>query len=91
MNPGDLLGWKEIAIVGGVLLSGLLTYSVNAFTKRLDEHEKEDKETFGKIFDSQERISEKISNGFRGLDQTVNAIHVKLLERINDVQQNKEG
>ena len=90
VSPDEMLGWKDLTLIGVVALSSLIAYAVNTFTKRLDEHEKEDKETFNRIFTSQENISEKISVGFRGLDRTVNDIHIKLLERINDVQQSKE-
>ncbi len=89
-GPDDAIGWKELATGGAVMLSGLVAFTVHVFTKRLDDHEKQDNDRFTKLFDGQGDISEKIGTGFRGLDQTINEIHVKLLERINDVQQSKE-
>lgn len=90
IGPDDMIGWKEVATGGAVILSGLVAFTVNVFTRRLDEHEKQDNERFSKLFDGQGDISEKIGTGFRGLDQTINEIHVKLLERINDVQQSHQ-
>ena len=101
-GPDDVLQWKDIAIAGSVLVSGMVTFVVNSFTKRLDKHEKEDRETFKSIFEGQEKISDKLSDGFRNLDRSVsesstkltenvNGIHVKLLERISDVQKDITG
>ena len=102
VGPNDLLVWKDVAIGGCVVVSGLTAFVVNTFTKRLDKHEKEDRETFTKIFSGQETIATKLNDGFRDLDravsessskltENVNGIHVKLLERISDVQQDLTG
>ena len=80
----EVFGWKELATGGITLLGGLVAFTVHTFTKRLDEHEKDDKEKFNKLFDGQHDIANKISDGFRDLDGTINRIHVKLLEQINE-------
>ena len=101
-SPDDVIAWKDVAIVGCVMVSGLTAFLVNTFTNRLDKHEKEDRETFNKIFNGQTEIATKLSDGFRDLDRSVsessskltenvNGIHVKLLERISDVQQDITG
>jgi len=102
VGPDDAIKWRDVAVVVCVVVSGLVTYLVNTFTTRLDKHEKEDRETFASIVQGQNEISQKVSDGFRDLDRSVsessskltrdvNAIHVKLLERISDVQQDITG
>jgi len=76
--------WKEIAMIGMAGLVGLVAYTVNAFVKRLDQHEKDDGEKFGKLFDGQADISSKISDGFAEMNKTINTVHIKLIERINE-------
>lgn len=90
MGP-DIFGWKEAATGAAALLCGVVAFTVNLFTGRLNKHEQEDRENFGKLFDGQDRVVEKISEGFRELDQKVSDMHIKLLERINDNNQRNNG
>ena len=69
------------------MISGLTAWAVGVFTRRLDAHEKKDDETFRQLFESHAEVKQLIADGFRGIDSDINAKHIKLLERISDVQQ----
>ena len=73
-----------------MIISGGVALIVKQFTRRLDDHEKKDDSTFSKIFENQAEVKQLIADGFRGIDSDINAKHIKLLERISDVQQATE-
>ena len=70
-----------------MLISGGVALIVKQFTRRLDDHEKKDDATFSQLFQSQAEVKQLIADGFRGIDNEINAKHIKLLERISDIQQ----
>lgn len=80
----DALGWRELATGGLAALGGLIAFTVNTFSRRLDTHEKDDKEKFEKLFDGQSAIANKIADGFRELDGTIHRVHIELLEQISE-------
>jgi len=86
----DVIMWKDVATSAAAVISGAAVFIVGSFTRRLDKHEQEDRETFAKLFGGLNDISEKVSDGFRGIDDNINKTHIKLLERISDVQQDKK-
>ncbi len=86
---GDLIGWKDVVVAGGAVLCGLIAFIINVVTKKVDDHIRDDRENFIKLFTGQAQISEKISDGFLCLNKTVSEIHIKLLDRINDVQNSR--
>ena len=85
----DVVAWKDIATGGAAVISGAAIFILNAFTNRLDKHEQDDRETFARLFSGIDELSEKVSDGFRGIDDNINKTHIKLLERISDIQQDK--
>jgi len=87
VGPDDVIQWKDLATGGAVLISGGVALIVKQFTRRLDDHEKKDDATFSQLFQSQAEVKQLIADGFRGIDNEINAKHIKLLERISDVQQ----
>lgn len=89
VGPDEVLSWKDIGTGGAVIISGLVAWTVKAFTKRLDDHEAEDRRTFREIFEGQKEIAKQVADGFRGVERNLAETHVKLLERISDVQQDK--
>lgn len=90
VGPDDVIQWKDLAMGGTVLVSGGVAFVVRQFTKRLDDHEKKDDETFTALFRDHAEVKQLIADGFRGIDADINAKHIKLLERISDVQQATE-
>ena len=89
VGPDDVVSWKDIGTGGAVAISGVVAWAVKAFTKRLDDHEAEDRKTFNEIFNGQKEISKQITDGFMDVERSMNETHVKLLERISDVQQGR--
>ena len=89
--PDDVIAWKDLATGGAVALSGVVAFVVGSFAKRMEAHEIEDKQTFKEIFDAQRDISKQIADGFMSVERSLNETHIKLLERISDVQQDKNG
>ena len=100
VGPDDVIQWKDIATGGAFLLAGGTAFIVKQFTKRLDDHEKEDRETFKAIFEGQRDIAKQINDGQRDLSAQIgiglrdladklSSTHIQLLERISDVQQGK--
>jgi len=87
VGPDDVIQWKDLATGGAVIISGGVALIVKQFTRRLDDHEKKDDSTFAKIFENQAEVKQLIADGFRGIDSDINAKHIKLLERISDLQQ----
>ena len=91
VGPDDVISWKDLGTGGAVVISGIVAWSVKLFTKRLDDHEAEDRKTFKEIFEGQKEISRQIAAGFLDVERSMNETHVKLLERISDVQQDLTG
>ncbi len=89
IGPDDMISWKDLGTGGAVVISGIVAWTVKQFTSRLDAHEQEDRRTFKEIFDGQKDIAKQVAEGFRGIDENINKTHIKLLERISDVQQGK--
>jgi len=87
VGPDDVIQWKDLATGGAVIISGGVALIVKQFTRRLDDHEKKDDETFTALFRDHAEVKQLIADGFRGIDNEINAKHIKLLERISDVQQ----
>ena len=87
ISPDQILTWKDIGTAGAVAISALVAWVAASFSKRLDEHEEKNEETFKEIFDGQKEISAQVQNGFRDMQEKLAETHVKLLERINDAQQ----
>ena len=90
VGPDDVIAWKDLATGGAVVISGVVAFVVRTFTSRLDEHERKDDETFAKLFESHAEVKQLIADGFRGIDSDINEKHIKLLERISEVQQATE-
>ena len=87
VGPDDVISWKDLATGGAVIISGGVALIVKQFTRRLDDHEKKDDETFTALFRDHAEVKQLIADGFRGIDADINAKHIKLLERISDIQQ----
>lgn len=83
MSFGEILNWHDVAVGASAVLCGLVAYIVNQFTKQLDDHEKDDNAKFDKLFDSQDTILAKISDGFLNVTNTIHDVHVQLIDRIN--------
>lgn len=89
VGPDDVIAWKDVATGAAFVVSAGAAFIVRGFTSRLDTHEKEDRETFNNIFEGQKEIAKQVAEGFLGVERSLNETHVKLLERISDVQQDK--
>ena len=87
---------RDIMAGGAAILTGLVAWVGKIQVARIDKlegkavpskeeheaHEKQDRETFIKLFEGQAEIKKEIATGFSNLSATINAIHVETLKEL---------
>ena len=87
VGPDDAIVWKDVATGGAAVISAGAIFVVNSFTRRLDRHEEDDRRKFSSVFEGQKEIAKEVAEGFLKVERSLKDTHIKLLERISDIQQ----